>query len=448
VFPLQCSPPCPSTFPLPGVMSATSPRQSTRTHDVRPPVGGNGCASSTKGKEQHADAAAGGNAAIDMSSTRCRACTLQDIAHGWQCWSCWGECPHLSQEMFRSGHVCDTCMRLYVVWRPPSVLVSVSTLGGERDQLILELQPNRIDLYLQELQEKIFRSWRVSPACQRLCLGVEPLQDSRQIYEIAMEAPVDVTLVIVSLDYVQANIAHLYRSESRCLLFDDIPRIKDPDAVDTVLAYTNDDIEPDVMSLALDMLMDVSEKGDPRVLACLCRHAHSEDDELRSLAVSALGTCAPKGDKNIIILLIASTKDNDYFVRYFALIALASIAERGDRDVLRAVQSYVQDILKDRMDCATIDVFGCIAQKGNLHALLFVTRYVEYPSSDVRRAALRALATLAEQADVDIMNLVHDAVCDRLADECPSVRTEAATALSAVAAFRDSFGYVSPVCLD
>ena len=41
------------------------------------------------------------------------------------------------------------------------------------------------------------------------------------------------------------------------------------------------------------------------------------------------------------------------------------------------------------MDCETIELLGCIAEKGNMHALRFVTRYIDYPSSDVRRAALQ-----------------------------------------------------------
>ena len=80
--------------------------------------------------------------------------------------------------------------------------------------------------------------------------------------------------------------------------------------------------------------------------------------------------------------------------------------------------------MKDRMDCATIEVLGRTAERGNLHALLFVTRYVEYPRSASRHEALRALVTLAERGDVYIMNIMRDAVSDRLADERPTGRTE------------------------
>lgn len=230
------------------------------------------------------------------------------------------------------------------------------------------------------LKRKVFRDWRVDPACQNLVLGARVLHDdfrlaglvgpsgaggdqspcsAATIAATAEPSPPLALTLIVSTESIHARLTH----EDVCERW-----------------------------AALEDLLRVAPKGEERAVSALSDCLRDRESVVRLGAVRALAKVAIEGDALVVGSLSGLASDPVPDVRQAVAEALAKLATPYDAQVVSVMRTLALDRYKG-VACASV------------------------------AALARVSGPVGDQ--VVISDLV-----DRLADSCPSVREAAAKALA------------------
>ncbi|GAB4361241.1 MAG: hypothetical protein Kow006_31840 [Gammaproteobacteria bacterium] len=141
--------------------------------------------------------------------------------------------------------------------------------------------------------------------------------------------------------------------------------------------------------------------GGPRVVESVLSLVKDEDEFIRRFAIEILNSTKDSRAKNY---LAEALEDEDWWVRERAVDALAAI---GDPSVIPRLVKLMQSD-----DRAAPVVIRALAQIGDKSALEPVMEMLKHPDNSVRKEALRALATLADEESADAVRRATMELCN------------------------------------
>jgi len=165
--------------------------------------------------------------------------------------------------------------------------------------------------------------------------------------------------------------------------------------IDTISSCLGD-ADGRVRRLAVELLGEMSAKGETSATAEVMRHLQHERADVRLAAVKAFAQAAEgkeKGDARTVEALSGCLGDEDESVRRMAVLALAQVAEEGHRGTIAAVCAHLEDedVLVRR---AVVSVLPHLAGANHEHAARLVQARTEHANAGVRSVATEALKVL------------------------------------------------------
>ncbi len=214
---------------------------------------------------------------------------------------------------------------------------------------------------------------------------------------------------------------------------DTVIRINSPDSVHYLLEILQDDSEY-VRRAAVEVLNEVGNTnaikdligalrdkdwwvrvraadalgsiGGPRVVESVLSLVKDEDEFIRRFAIEILNSTKDSRAKNY---LEEALKDEDWWVRERAVDALAAIGDSS------AVPKLV-DLMKRDNRAAPV-VIKALASMGDNRAVKPIMEMLHNPDTGVRKEALRALAVLADEENVDEVRRAAQELCNSSNDD-------------------------------
>lgn len=214
---------------------------------------------------------------------------------------------------------------------------------------------------------------------------------------------------------------------------DTVIRINSPDAVQYLLEILQDDSEY-VRRAAVEVLNEVGNTnaikdligalrdqdwwvrvraadalgsiGGPRVVESVLSLVKDEDEFIRRFAIEILNSTKDSRAKNY---LEEALKDDDWWVRERAVDALAAI---GDSSALPKLVELMQ-----RDSRAAPVVIKALATLGDSRAVKPIMEMLHNPDTGIRKEALRALAVLADEDNVDEVRHAAQELCNSSNDD-------------------------------
>jgi len=156
-------------------------------------------------------------------------------------------------------------------------------------------------------------------------------------------------------------------------------------------------------------------KGNPRVMEAIFTGLQDDYHLVKDVAVRALARVAEPGEQRAIReLLTLLGPDEDAFVRRVVMDAMASVAEMGDQQVILALLGLVEGAEEWYTKTDAIEKLPQVTLPGDLRVVRALTACATNADEDevVRRAAMEALLSVAEQSDAEVVwkSLVSDHV--------------------------------------
>ena len=142
-----------------------------------------------------------------------------------------------------------------------------------------------------------------------------------------------------------------------------------------------------VRSRASDALARI---GGDRVIDAVLELVKDKDENIQRAAIEILNSC---GDSRAVNHLIEATHDKDWWVSERAADALAEI---GDKRAIPAIVEMVQ-----RNDRSLPIALTALGRLGDTSQLSRIAGFLTRPEKEVRVAAIEALATLSDEANID-----------------------------------------------
>lgn len=142
-----------------------------------------------------------------------------------------------------------------------------------------------------------------------------------------------------------------------------------------------------VRSRACDALARI---GGDRVVDAVLELVKDKDENIQRAAIEILNSC---GDKRAVSHLIEATRDPDWWVSERAADALAGI---GDRKALPAIIEMLNR--NERSLPVALNALGLLGDSSHLGT---VAQFLGRPEKEVRVAAINALATLSDDANME-----------------------------------------------
>jgi len=134
--------------------------------------------------------------------------------------------------------------------------------------------------------------------------------------------------------------------------------------------------------------------GGPKVVEAVLALVKDKDEFIRRCAIEILNTTRGQvGEERTLASLVGALEDEDWWVRERAIDALASI---GDR---RAVPALLQVMERDSK--AAPVAIRALAGLGDVQAIPSLLAQLRRPDKPIRSEAIRALATLADEAHAE-----------------------------------------------
>lgn len=296
---------------------------------------------------------------------------------------------------------------------------------------------------VRELKSKVSDAWHLPPDCQQMLLDCDILEDDESLADVLRRSlsasgdavttgTLQLTLAVSDVDAHQ-RLAHgdprIRLNALRALLYS--ARKGDDSVVKAVLERLEQlDAEDERASraAAVEVLCNVTERGDVRILRCLAQrlndHTWRADWFTRRAAVVTLGMLAEEGlVEHGELLQRIMGEDLDWRVRLAALEALGS---HVSPETASAIATRLQDE-HWRVRHAALTILARVARRGDGHIVCEVCKTLKVSDERLIPAAAKTLADIAPSGEAQAIEALVEVLNKPLIGE---VRAAVAAAIA------------------
>mmetsp|Transcript_97946 Transcript_97946/g.154330 ORF Transcript_97946/g.154330 Transcript_97946/m.154330 type:complete len:398 (-) Transcript_97946:120-1313(-) len=225
--------------------------------------------------------------------------------------------------------------------------------------------------------------------------------------------------------------------------------------IDDLLKCLEDD-NLSVRRVSMEILGEVTEKGDERIVRSISDRLLDERDSVRMSAAQAFAQVVDKGDQHAAGLVFPHLEHDDEGVREVALVAMDNIVGKDDDTTLELIQKRLAELVLDERAITELRVVILVGRQLDLVELveieqdalvrfvknafdkncscpsdiIVVSERVEDPRVEKRLMALHGLRKVLNECPCNLR--AADIAANGLRDDDPNVRTVALEALKDV----------------